>query len=87
MLDQGGQDLAHITNLLIARIRKLEGEASFTPPAIAITGSVLSGVAPLREAFTRSLRRAYPDIQLMDAPADPISGALWRARLGTPGSV
>lgn len=83
IVEQGGQDLASLAGLLIERIRRLEPEQSeFEPPQVAITGSVLSGVAPLREAFTRSLRNAYPQIRIAEAPADPIAGALWRARKG-----
>jgi N-acetylglucosamine kinase-like BadF-type ATPase len=83
ILAQGGHDLAYLASLLIERIRKLEpAQSEFHPPEIAITGSVLSGVAPLRAAFTRSLRSSYPNIQIAEAPADPIAGALWRARLG-----
>jgi glucosamine kinase len=89
VLEQGGRDLGLLAGLVIERVRKLEGMAGepFTPPAIAVAGSILGKVVPVREALTQSLCHAYPGIQLMDAPADPISGALWRARLGAPGSV
>ena len=89
VLEQGGRDLGLLAGLVIERLRKLEGSAgeAFAPPVIAVAGSILGKVAPVRDALTQSLRRAYPGIQLMDAPADPISGALWRARLGAPVSV
>jgi N-acetylglucosamine kinase-like BadF-type ATPase len=89
VLEQGGRDLGLLAGLVIERVRKSEGAASepFTPPTVAVAGSILGKVAPVREALAQSLLRAYPGIPLMDAPADPISGALWRARLGAPGSV
>ena len=89
VLEQGGRDLGLLAGLVIERLRKLEGSAgeAFAPPVVAVAGSILGKVAPVRDALTQSLRRAYPGIQLMDAPADPISGALWRARLGAPVSV
>ena len=71
---------------VIERIRKLEAkpEASddggFVPPTVAIAGSILGKVDAVREALTQTLRATYPAIQLMDAPADPVAGALWRAR-------
>jgi glucosamine kinase len=89
ILEQGGRDLGLLASLVIERVRKLESRAgeAFTPPTVAVAGSILGKVAPVREALTQSMRRAYPGIRLMDAPADPISGALWRARLAAPGSV
>jgi glucosamine kinase len=89
VLEQGGRDLGLLAGLVIERVRKSEGAASrpFTPPTVAVAGSILGKVAPVREALTQSLLRSYPGIPLMDAPADPVTGALWRARLGAPGSV
>jgi glucosamine kinase len=89
VLEQGGRDLALLAGLVIERLRKLESGAggAFAPPTVAVAGSILGKVASMREALTQPLRDTYPDIQLMDAPADPISGALWRARLGAPASV
>jgi len=49
---------------------------------VAVAGSILSKVLPVREALTQALHGSYPKIQLLDAPADPVSGALWRARRG-----
>jgi glucosamine kinase len=87
VLQQGGRDLAYLAGLVIKRIRKLECTSlelsqSFTPPAIAVAGSILAKVAPVREALMDSLRTSYPEIHLMESPADPVSGALWRARRG-----
>jgi glucosamine kinase len=84
VLQQGGHDLAYLASLVIQRIRKLESASRepFTAPAVAVAGSILGKVAPVREALSRSLRATYPEIQLMDAAADPVSGALWRARKG-----
>ena len=85
-LEQGGRDLGYLASLVIERIRKLEAkpEASddggFVPPTVAIAGSILGKVDAVREALTQTLRATYPAIQLMDAPADPVAGALWRAR-------
>jgi glucosamine kinase len=85
VLQQGGQDLAYLASLVIHRIHKIESASngSFTPPPIAVAGSILSKVAPVREALIQSLRNTYPEIRLVDTPADPITGALWRARRGS----
>jgi len=87
VLKQGGQELAYLASLVIRRIRKIEGEADesfepFTAPGVAVAGSILGKVEPVRDALMQSLRSQYPEIQLQDAPADPVSGALWRARRG-----
>jgi len=84
LLKQGGEDLAYLAELVIRRIRKIEGEAgeAFTAPGVAVAGSILGKVEPVRNALMQSLRAQYPEIQLQEAPADPVSGALWRARRG-----
>jgi glucosamine kinase len=84
VLRQGGQDLAYLAGLVIRRVRKLEGDDDdqFTPPMIAVAGSILGKVLPVREALIQTLHSNYPEIQMLDSPADPVSGALWRARRG-----
>jgi N-acetylglucosamine kinase-like BadF-type ATPase len=84
VLRQGGQDLAYLAALVIRRLHKLEGQGDepFTPPVVAVAGSILSKVAPVREALIQGLRGSYPEIQMAEKPADPVCGALWRARRG-----
>ena len=84
VLEKAGRDLAYLAGLVIARVRKLESAESeaFIAPPIAVAGSILSKVAPVRAALTESLCSMYPEIQILDAPADPVLGALWRARKG-----
>lgn len=82
VLAEAGQDLAYLAKLVIRRVRKLEAADVFLAPPIAVAGSILSKVAPVRAALTESLRSLYPEIQILDAPADPVRGALWRARKG-----
>jgi len=89
VLAKAGVDLAYLASLVIARVRKLEGElesgehaANFTAPPVALAGSILGKVAPVSDALTEALRALYPEIQILDAPADPVLGALWRARKG-----
>lgn len=84
VLEKAGRDLAYLASLVIGRVRKLESNetGAFTPPPIAVAGSILGKVAPVRAALTESLRSTYPEIEILDAPADPVLGALWRAREG-----
>jgi len=84
VLHAGGLDLAYLAGLVIKRIRKLESAAngSFAPPAIAVAGSILGKVPAVRDVLAESLRLTYPDIHVIETPADPITGALWRARRG-----
>ncbi|MGC2636379.1 MAG: BadF/BadG/BcrA/BcrD ATPase family protein [Acidobacteriaceae bacterium] len=86
VVEQGGRDLAMLAGLVIERIRSLEasGEGSFEAPAVAVAGSILENVALLRNAMTAELRARYANIRVMDEPADPPAGALWRARQGAP---
>jgi N-acetylglucosamine kinase-like BadF-type ATPase len=84
VVEQGGRDLAMLAGLVIERIRALEasGEGSFEAPAVAVAGSILENVALLRNAMTAELRARYANIRVIDEPADPPAGALWRARQG-----
>jgi glucosamine kinase len=81
VIHQGGCDLALLASLVIEHVRSLEGDpAPFHAPAIAIAGSILERVTPLREALVAALRQRYPVIAVLDVPADPPAGALWKAR-------
>ena len=85
VLEQGGSDLAYLASLLIERIRGVEAssEMRFELPVVAVAGSILAHVAPVRRGLERSLRERYPAIRFEQTPADPTLGALWRARQGT----
>lgn len=81
VIHQGGCDLALLASLVIEHVRSLEGDpVPFHAPAIAIAGSILERVTPLREALVAALRQRYPVIAVLDVPADPPAGALWKAR-------
>jgi glucosamine kinase len=87
VLQQGGRDLAMLAGLVIEHIRALEGAAAaaFATPAVAIASSILERAAPVRDALVASLRAQYPDVTVLDAPADALAGALWVARQGRRG--
>jgi len=82
VVHQGGDDLAELASLVIEHVRSLEGDpATFEVPAVAVAGSILERVAPLREAMAEGLRQRYgAAVRVLDASADPPAGALWRAR-------
>jgi N-acetylglucosamine kinase-like BadF-type ATPase len=84
VVEQGGADLAMLAGLVIEHIRALEAEAGvdFEVPAVALAGSILERAAPVRDALIAELRRRYAGITVMEKPADPPAGALWRARQG-----
>jgi glucosamine kinase len=80
VLEQAGADLAYLAGLVIERIRGIEGETAFVPPAVAVAGSILEKVPPVRDAMTAALRKTWPQIVVLKQPADPPAGALWAAR-------
>ena len=83
LIEQGGRDLADLACMLIERMRRQETPTEdFAPPSVAVAGSILCNVSQIRESLTRSLRARYPEIQVLETPADPVAGALWRARRG-----
>ena len=81
VLEQGGRDLAMLVGLVIEHMRGLEKSgAEFAAPAVAVAGSILERVAPLRDALATALREQYGEIEMLETPADPPAGALWHAR-------
>ena len=85
VLEQGGRDLAILAGLVIEHIRTIENAAgfSFSVPSVAVAGSILEKVDPVRKALADALRERYPDIVVLDRAADPPAGALWAARQAT----
>jgi glucosamine kinase len=81
ILKQGGEDLAYVVHLVIDRILRAE-DGRHPLPAVAIAGSILGKVEPLRAALVAWLRARYPKIEFVHQPADPVLGALYRAREG-----
>lgn len=81
ILDQGGRDLADLAALVIERIVIAE-QRSLPPPPVAIAGSILGKVARVRKALMNALQYRYPKIRFLLEPADPVLGALYRARAG-----
>lgn len=89
VLEQGGIDLAYLASLVIEHLRSLEGGCEelvepnadeFELPGVAIAGSILERVLPVRAALRAALRKRYPGIVVMDTRVDPPAGALWNAR-------
>lgn len=90
VLKQSGADLARLAVLAIESVRSLEtagpahsealAPSEFEPPNVAIAGSILEQVLPVRESMEASLRSRYPGIVFLAHPSDPPAGALWNAR-------
>ena len=49
-------------------------------PEVALAGSILQSVPPVRRAMVQALQRTWPAITVHPQAVDPIQGALWRAR-------
>ncbi|HEX4007404.1 MAG TPA: BadF/BadG/BcrA/BcrD ATPase family protein [Acidobacteriaceae bacterium] len=80
VLDQGGRDLAMLAGLVIEHLRRIEGDAGFRVPAVAVAGSILEKVPQVRAALAAELCACFPGIVVLENPADPPAGALWAAR-------
>jgi N-acetylglucosamine kinase-like BadF-type ATPase len=83
VLRQQGDELAYLVRLVIRRLRRASPKHDWTPP-IAFAGSILENVPPMRDALIASVRCEFPAVHAPDKAVDPIDGALWRARTGTP---
>jgi N-acetylglucosamine kinase-like BadF-type ATPase len=78
VLQQEGQDLAHLVVLVIRRLQAADPSSQL--PTIAFAGSIMHKVQPVRDALIAAVRLSFPTIQTLDGVIDPIAGAVWRAR-------
>jgi glucosamine kinase len=85
----GAEELAALAALAIERIRRLEQaalndstQAEFVLPPVALARSILERISFVRRSVEERLRLANPEITIREAVADPVLGALWRARRG-----
>ncbi|MDP9039422.1 MAG: ATPase [Acidobacteriota bacterium] len=82
VLTLAGQELARLVTLVIRRMESLEPTppGALALPTVALAGSILQNVAPVRDALLLALQHTWPRITVLPDAVDPIQGALWRAR-------
>ncbi|MGH6876374.1 MAG: BadF/BadG/BcrA/BcrD ATPase family protein, partial [Rhizomicrobium sp.] len=73
ILEQAGRDLGKFAVLTVRRVEKLEAPAAASPE-IAFTGSILSRIAPVREAMFAYIRQDLPGAKIHPHAVDPVSG-------------
>ena len=78
ILEQAGHFLGMYAVLAVRRVEKLEAETA-SHPEVAFAGSILSRIAPVREAMFAYIQRELPGIRIRTEAVDPVRGALWRA--------
>lgn len=79
ILEEAGNYLGMYAALAAKRVEKMESQGA-SLPEVAFTGSILSKIAPVREAMVAWLRRELSGIRIRMEAVDPVLGALWRAR-------
>ena len=79
ILEEAGDYLGMYAVLAAKRVEKLESQGAALPE-VAFTGSILSQIAPVREAMIAFLRRELSGIRIRTEAVDPVLGALWRTR-------
>lgn len=77
VLQREARDLAHLARLIIERLRR---DSLDWVPEVAFTGSILERVGPVREGIIEFLKNDLPSVKTIPGVADPVLGALWRAR-------
>jgi N-acetylglucosamine kinase-like BadF-type ATPase len=90
VLEAAGADLAYLGGLVIENMRSKEAGVAglletpspweFELPDVAIAGSILEHVPPVRKAMAALLQQRYPGLVVLQTSADPCAGALWNAR-------
>jgi glucosamine kinase len=82
-LQQAGQELAVTVANVIRKVQRREGSSEPAEvPRIALAGSIMEKVEPVRRAMEEALREVFPAIEVLPGVVDPIAGAVWRARIG-----
>jgi N-acetylglucosamine kinase-like BadF-type ATPase len=79
VLKKQGEELANLIAIVARRIKRTHPDPAWLP-RVAFTGSIMEKVAPVRAALIAALERDFPGIETLQGTADPIQGALWRAR-------
>ncbi len=81
LLQRAGEELADLIALVHSKMIAA-GCKDADSLSVAYTGSVLTHIAPVREAMEAALKIAMPSAVVLDTPVEPLEGALWRARQG-----
>jgi glucosamine kinase len=79
VLKQQGEELADLIAIVARRLKRTHPDPDWLP-RIALTGSIMEKVQPVRAALIAALERDFSGIQTIPGTIDPIQGALWRAR-------
>ncbi len=85
VLERAGAELAEQIALVALKMTESGGDEAVQ---VAHTGSVLEHIALVRSSMIAALHHSSPALTVIEAPADPLEGALWRARrnpAATPG--
>jgi glucosamine kinase len=79
LLARAGEELAGYIALVHSKMLAAKCEDPETI-SVAYTGSVLTHIAPVREAMASAVKIVMPRATILEAPVNPLEGALWRAR-------
>ncbi len=84
VLRQQGKELAWLVRLVIRQVYAATAAAGSGRkaelPSVALTGSIMEKVPPVREALVADIRSEFPAIHVREGVVDPLLGALWRAQ-------
>lgn len=88
VLAQAGEELGYLVVLIMRRLQLASTDSAAAPsswvPPLAFAGSIMEKVLPVRHALIAFVRREFPDVQTLEGVVDPVAGALFRARNGSP---
>jgi glucosamine kinase len=77
VLERAGAELAE--QVALVRLKMKESGCN-CKVEVACTGSILEHIAQVRSSMVASLQASAPDVKLLEGSANPLEGALWRAR-------
>jgi glucosamine kinase len=77
LLSDAGAKLAELATIIVRRLAPHASEAMLP---VAMTGSVFRQSSDVRQVFYNTLKKSFPGIDVRQELADPVEGALARAR-------
>lgn len=79
VLARAGEELARTVRVVLERMDQAAGPEQGLPP-VALAGSILQEIAPVRESMIAALHCVWPGLVVRVERVNPVLGALWRAR-------
>lgn len=81
VVEREAAEMAHLAILVLRQVE--ESTADHAPAGLAFAGSIMEHVPMMRDRIVALVRQQLPSTEERVGIAEPVAGALWRARAGS----